>query len=106
MRPYGVWAVISPFNFPMALSAEPMGAALVAGNTVVLKPSELFLELGSGLTASLVTVHREVMVLAEPPACDLDAAVVRGVQLLVVRRQGGVGDAEGHGSRSSEGPAR
>ena len=31
MRPYGVWAVISPFNFPMALSAGPMGAALVAG---------------------------------------------------------------------------
>ena len=40
MRPYGVWAVISPFNFPMALSLGPMGAALVAGNAVVLKPSE------------------------------------------------------------------
>jgi 1-pyrroline-5-carboxylate dehydrogenase len=40
MRPYGVWAVISPFNFPMALAAGPMGAALVAGNAVVLKPSE------------------------------------------------------------------
>ena len=39
MRPYGVWAVISPFNFPMALAAGPAGAALVAGNTVVLKPS-------------------------------------------------------------------
>jgi 1-pyrroline-5-carboxylate dehydrogenase len=40
MRPYGVWAVISPFNFPMALAAGPLGAALVAGNTAVLKPSE------------------------------------------------------------------
>lgn len=40
MRPYGVWAVVSPFNFPMALSAGPMGPALAAGNTVVLKPSE------------------------------------------------------------------
>lgn len=40
MRPYGVWAVISPFNFPMALSAGPLGAALVAGNTAVLKPAE------------------------------------------------------------------
>ena len=40
MRPYGVWAVISPFNFPMALAAGPLGAALVAGNTVVLKPSQ------------------------------------------------------------------
>ncbi len=39
LRPFGVWAVISPFNFPMALAAGPAGAALVAGNTVVLKPS-------------------------------------------------------------------
>src|SRR6266542_2300383 len=39
LRPYGVWAVISPFNFPMALAAGPSGAALVAGNTVLLKPS-------------------------------------------------------------------
>jgi 1-pyrroline-5-carboxylate dehydrogenase len=34
-----VWGVISPFNFPMALAAGPAGAALAAGNTVVLKPS-------------------------------------------------------------------
>lgn len=39
LRPHGVWAVISPFNFPMALAAGPAGAALAAGNTVVLKPS-------------------------------------------------------------------
>jgi len=39
LRPYGVWAVISPFNFPMALSGGPTGAALVTGNTVVLKPA-------------------------------------------------------------------
>jgi 1-pyrroline-5-carboxylate dehydrogenase len=39
LRPYGVWAVISPFNFPLALAAGPAGAALVAGNTVVIKPA-------------------------------------------------------------------
>lgn len=39
LRPYGVWLVISPFNFPFALSGGPMGAALVAGNTVVIKPA-------------------------------------------------------------------
>ncbi len=39
LRPYGVWVVISPFNFPAALSGGPTGAALVAGNTVVLKPA-------------------------------------------------------------------
>ncbi|MDX9991223.1 MAG: aldehyde dehydrogenase family protein [Anaerolineales bacterium] len=39
LRPYGVWLVISPFNFPFALSGGPMGAALAAGNTLVLKPA-------------------------------------------------------------------
>jgi 1-pyrroline-5-carboxylate dehydrogenase len=37
MRPYGVWAVIAPFNFPLALAAGPVAAALVTGNTVVVK---------------------------------------------------------------------
>jgi 1-pyrroline-5-carboxylate dehydrogenase len=40
MRPYGVWAVISPFNFPAALAGGPASGALLAGNTVVLKPSQ------------------------------------------------------------------
>jgi 1-pyrroline-5-carboxylate dehydrogenase len=40
LRPHGVWAVISPFNFPAALAGGPLGAALVAGNTAVLKPSQ------------------------------------------------------------------
>ncbi|HTG42750.1 MAG TPA: aldehyde dehydrogenase family protein, partial [Methylomirabilota bacterium] len=39
LRPHGVFAVISPFNFPMALSAGPTSAALIAGNTAILKPS-------------------------------------------------------------------
>jgi len=39
LRPYGVWAVISPFNFPLALAGGPAGGALVAGNTVVFKPA-------------------------------------------------------------------
>ena len=37
MKPYGVWVVINPFNFPFALAGGPTAAALVTGNTVVLK---------------------------------------------------------------------
>ena len=37
LKPYGAWAVIAPFNFPFALAGGPIGAALVAGNTVVFK---------------------------------------------------------------------
>lgn len=39
LRPFGAWVVISPFNFPLALSAAPIAAALVTGNTVVFKGS-------------------------------------------------------------------
>ncbi|HSR00230.1 MAG TPA: aldehyde dehydrogenase family protein, partial [Sphingomicrobium sp.] len=49
LRPYGVFAVIAPFNFPVALSIGMITAALVAGNTVVFKPSD-----AAGLTGRLV----------------------------------------------------
>jgi len=39
LRPYGVWAVIAPWNFPFALATGMSAGALVAGNTVVFKPS-------------------------------------------------------------------
>lgn len=39
MRPYGAWAVISPFNFPIALAAGMITGALLTGNTVVFKPT-------------------------------------------------------------------
>ncbi|HEY5192379.1 MAG TPA: aldehyde dehydrogenase family protein [Solirubrobacteraceae bacterium] len=40
LRPYGVFGVIVPFNFPLALAVNMLSAALIAGNTVVVKPSE------------------------------------------------------------------
>src|SRR5438067_7711960 len=40
LRPYGVFACIAPFNFPLALSTGMSSAALIAGNAVVYKPAE------------------------------------------------------------------
>ena len=39
--PRGVVGIISPWNFPFQLSVLPMISALIGGNTVVLKPSEV-----------------------------------------------------------------
>jgi vanillin dehydrogenase len=39
-NPLGVVSVISPWNFPLLLSARGLAVALAVGNTVVLKPSE------------------------------------------------------------------
>ena len=37
--PYGIWAVIAPFNFPLALMGGPVAAALITGNVVIAKGS-------------------------------------------------------------------
>jgi len=39
LKPYGVWAVVAPFNFPLALATGMSAGALVAGNTAVFKPA-------------------------------------------------------------------
>ncbi|MCB1167430.1 MAG: aldehyde dehydrogenase family protein [Leptospiraceae bacterium] len=40
-QPLGVVGVISPWNYPFILTAGPVVQALMAGNTVVVKPSEV-----------------------------------------------------------------
>ncbi|TQK29736.1 aldehyde dehydrogenase family protein [Arthrobacter sp. SLBN-53] len=52
-EPYGVVLVIGAWNFPFALTLGPAVGALAAGNTVVLKPSELA-PASSALMAELV----------------------------------------------------
>ena len=39
-KPNGVYALITPWNFPMNIPAELLAAALAAGNPAVIKPSE------------------------------------------------------------------
>jgi acyl-CoA reductase-like NAD-dependent aldehyde dehydrogenase len=55
-EPYGVMGIISPWNYPLSIPATEAMAALVAGNAVVLKPSEftslVALELASLLHAA------------------------------------------------------
>jgi len=40
-EPYGTVLIIAPWNYPFQLTISPLIAAFAAGNTVVLKPSEL-----------------------------------------------------------------
>lgn len=49
LRPLGVFGVIAPFNFPVALSISMVSCALIAGNAVVFKPGDL-----SGLTGAMI----------------------------------------------------
>jgi acyl-CoA reductase-like NAD-dependent aldehyde dehydrogenase len=56
-QPYGVVAVICPWNYPFELVVSPMCSALLAGNTVIVKPSEV-----TGAVGALV----EKLVLSVP----------------------------------------
>jgi len=75
LRPHGVFAVIAPFNFPMALAAGPTGAALLAGNACVFKPASA----GAMSAVLLMEAYR-------------DAGVPDGVINLVMGPGDSVGD--------------
>lgn len=55
--PHGVVAVISPWNYPLAISTIGIATALMAGNSVILKPSEETPETG----AVLVRLFQEAL---------------------------------------------
>lgn len=40
-EPYGSVLIMSPFNYPFQLAVEPLIGAMAAGNTCIIKPSEL-----------------------------------------------------------------
>ncbi len=71
-EPYGVIGIISPWNYPFSIASTETIAALVTGNAVVLKPSELTplvaLELRKLLLAA--GLHPDLMqvVIGEGPA--------------------------------------
>ena len=76
LRPFGVWAVLAPFNFPHALSAGMSSGALVAGNTVVFKPA----------SATPIAGY-------ELARCYLDAGIPAGVFNFVTGSGSEVGEA-------------
>ena len=55
--PLGVIGIISPWNFPFVLALSEVVTALIAGNTVVLKPSELAPMCGQIIADVFETVH-------------------------------------------------
>lgn len=75
LRPHGVFGVISPFNFPLALATGMSAGALLGGNAVIFKPSSDAPWSGLMLYQALV-----------------DAGVPTGVFQYVVGRGSEVGD--------------
>lgn len=61
-EPFGTVLVIAPWNYPFLLALEPLIMAVAAGNTVVLKPSELTQNTSLTLSKIIKNVFPESMV--------------------------------------------
>lgn len=72
-EPYGKTLIISPWNYPFQLAICPLIAAYAAGNSIVLKPSEL-----TPHTSSLISkIIRETFEVSEVVAVLGDADVAK-----------------------------
>ena len=76
--PRGRCLILGPFNYPVNLTLGPLVSAIAAGNTVMIKPSELTPHL-SGLMAQVV---REVFTEDEVAVVEGDAQVAQALQAL------------------------
>jgi len=56
-EPYGVIGIISPSNYPFSIPMNQIGAALIAGNAVVLKPSEFTPQAGLAIHTIAEEAH-------------------------------------------------
>ena len=82
-EPYGTVLIIGAWNFPFALTLGPAVGALAAGNTVVLKPSEVA-PASSALMAELVPQYldREAVVVIEGDGAVSQELIAQGFDKL------------------------
>ncbi|AUP77516.1 aldehyde dehydrogenase [Flavivirga eckloniae] len=75
-EPYGSVLVIAPWNYPFLLAIEPLIMAIAAGNTVVLKPSELTEHTSKLITSMMQNVFPETV------ATSVEGGVETATELL------------------------
>jgi RHH-type transcriptional regulator, proline utilization regulon repressor / proline dehydrogenase / delta 1-pyrroline-5-carboxylate dehydrogenase len=71
--PIGIGAVIAPWNFPLAIPAGMVSAALAAGNAVLFKPSELSPVMGYHLVQAFAEAGLPEAILAYLPGWGEEA---------------------------------
>ncbi|GAA4809493.1 aldehyde dehydrogenase [Litoribaculum gwangyangense] len=74
--PYGNVLIIAPWNYPFLLALEPLIMAIAAGNTVVLKPSELTQSTSKIITQIIKNVFLEDL------AISIEGGVETSTELL------------------------
>jgi coniferyl-aldehyde dehydrogenase len=73
-QPLGVIGIISPWNFPVALSLMPLATAIAAGNRAMIKPSEFTPATSAVMAAMLAELFPEEQVAVVTGQADIGAA--------------------------------
>ena len=76
-EPYGVTLVIAPWNYPFQLAVAPLVGAIAAGNTVVLKPSELTPNVSSVLAKMLTELFPPEFVVVLEGDAEVSTALLK-----------------------------
>lgn len=93
-QPLGVTLVLGPFNFPLHLPGGQVIPALLAGNSVVMKPSEQATAVGQWMARAWKSaglpddVFQLIYGRVEPAAAAIDSPLVKGVFLTGGRGAG------------------
>jgi len=77
LEPYGAALVASPWNYPFQLALSPLLSAVGAGNTVVLKPSEMAPATAALIAEIASTVFNPQHVAVVPGGAETGAALLR-----------------------------
>ena len=78
-QPMGVWAAITPWNFPINIPVEYVGPALASGNAVILKPAPTTAGIAALLAECIVEagVPDGLFSLLTGPSVDMASALVQ-----------------------------
>lgn len=89
--PYGVVALVTPWNSPITLNAQKLAPALAAGNSVVLKPSEVTpgIGLAMGRICQDIGIPSGVVNVVSGSGADVGDRLVRHPDVRMVSFTGG-----------------
>lgn len=76
-EPYGIVLIIAPWNYPFLLALDPLIMAVAAGNTVVLKPSELTPNTSTLITKIIANVFPKTVAISLEGGVDLASQLLK-----------------------------
>src|SRR5690606_10936332 len=75
-EPYGTVLIIGPFNYPFQLLIEPLIGVIAAGNTAIIKPSELVPNVSSVVTEMIADTFDSAYIRSVPGGVETTTSLI------------------------------